>query len=95
MKKYNFGQRVIVTAVLKRETTLSTRDRGYRDRVWVSHPLKAPRGGIFLGLRNLNDGHYWQEDRSYLEQHYFTAALVIFSERENPVYVNMDSINPL
>ncbi len=106
--KILFGKRIIVSAVLKREWKLKsnpkeqpypgifdkkTPKRGYK--FWDTVEIKVPRYGIFLGYRTLFDGFierdYDEGDQFTISKHY-RVALVCLSERENPVYVPLNSI---
>jgi hypothetical protein len=53
--------------------------------------------GLFIGIRTLYDGdrEWWGEDEGYTfkPRSHFRAALVVPSERENPVLVPLDSIS--
>jgi hypothetical protein len=94
-----FGARVRASATLRRRR----RSRGrswHDDKWWEERPLETPRDGLYIGKRTISDGYTEVEDTGegvlYIynpEQHY-TAALVVFSERERPVLVPWSALEP-
>jgi hypothetical protein len=88
------GDKVTVSAVLHR------RQEYKGDRKWGVHKYWdaweiTPRAGLYIGGRTLSNGQRWYEDEVgavYEPETYFRAALVVFSEREKPVFVPLDQL---
>jgi hypothetical protein len=96
MSDLKFGDRVVVANLMMRRFS----DDGHT-KAWEPWPAyikpKAPREGIFLGYRTLQNGivHYGYggDDPTTWEQtSTVRVALVCFSERENPLYAPLDAI---
>jgi hypothetical protein len=85
-----FGARVRVTATLRRRTIDTHTPR----RAWKPWPLSAAREGLYIGRRTLYDGKVIYEEYGieFHPESHFTAALVVFSERERPVLVPFDAL---
>lgn len=91
--KPTFGTRVRVKAVLKRRELRSS-VHGTR-KFWQSRTLEKPRSGLYIGYRTLYDGEVKIGDYEMPEFHpesHGQAALVVFSERERPVFVPFDAL---
>lgn len=88
----NLGEKVIVSAVLVRRTRTL---RGYAaEKTWQPRPME-PREGLYIGYRTLADGVRDAEDEvgyTFEPKRHFRAALVVFSDRTNPVLVPLDQI---
>jgi hypothetical protein len=71
------------------------RSRASEHRKWYALSMRA-REGMYIGTRTLANGiAEWEgEDEGMVFQagEYFRVALVVFSERENPVYVPLAAI---
>lgn len=90
------GDRVRASAILQRRSKYDGTGWG-KDRFWKSKPM-APRNGVFIGWRTLSNGHTnynIDEPADYTPKEYFRTALVVFSERENPVYVPLDALEAI
>jgi hypothetical protein len=96
-----FGDRVRVKSVLRRSTeyrkrkNYSGREREQRYKLWKETPI-SERSGILIGFRTLINGFtFWENDVGYIfdGNERFKAALVVFSEKENPVFVPLSSIS--
>lgn len=63
-------------------------------KLWEEKAI-TPRSGILIGYRNLSNGtREWESEVGYIytpEEH-FRAALVVFSDRENPVYAPISAL---
>ena len=86
------GDRVLCSAVLWRRTEVRSRqnDRKYWDTKTIE-----PREGVYIGMRTLANGERWWEDEVgyvFEPKEHFRAALVVFSERENPVLIPLDAL---
>jgi len=82
-----FGQKTTVSSYLVR------RLEGNGRKFWRDKEIEQ-REGICIGFRTLSEGsrHYDSEyGWEYRATNYFRAALVVFSERENPVYVRLSN----
>jgi hypothetical protein len=82
-----FGATVTVISMLKR------RCKGY-EKYWEPTPI-TPRKGILIGYRNLSNGvRDWESEVGYIytPKKYLRAAVVVFSDRENPVYVPVSAM---
>jgi hypothetical protein len=99
---YRFGSMVSASEKLVRRSKTENRENktnGHSSRVetkyWGRTPAKIT--GLFIGIRTLYDGdrEWWGEDTGYTftPRSHFRAALVVPSERENPVLVPLDSIS--
>lgn len=86
------GDTVTCTAILKRRGRAL---RGWSaEKFWENCTIQ-PRRAVFLGLRTLSNGRRDVEDEVgyiYEPREYFSAALVCFSARENPVYVPLAAL---
>jgi hypothetical protein len=87
-RRMKLGTRVTCTARY-------VRSRTHKHRNWYAMSMKA-REGMYIGTRTLANGTAeWEgEDEGMVFQadEYFRVALVVFSERENPVYVPLAAI---
>lgn len=84
------GEAVTCHAVLERHTI----ERGRRDEKRWEPKAIEPRDGVLIGWRTLSNGtRAWHEEEGYCytATEHFGAALVVFSLRENPVYVPIDA----
>jgi hypothetical protein len=90
-----FGEKVNVTGKLQRSWTHKA-DRHFPQtasmklwRIWEAKPI-TQREGIVIGFRTLYNGiKDWigeEEGYCFIQMEHFKAALVVFNERENPVY---------
>ena len=97
-----FCQIVRVKAKLKRDYKDSKADTPGL-HYWKTVPLPEAREGLIIGKRTLSDGvvEYmpmsWEypddgQERYYNPKRHFTAYLVVFNIRENPVYVAEEDI---
>ena len=93
----NFGDKVVVTGVLKRRA--ECRGHGYTAitwKLWEPKPI-TPCDGNLIGFRTLVDGtrDWIGDDEGYRFEPYtyHRVALVVFNERENPVYVKMEDLH--
>jgi len=89
----NFGDSVFVSARLRRFR--ASKFITYAKRKWERVNFSEPRKAIYIGYRTLANGHV--EDLSgygneWVPTEYVKAALVIFNERENPVYAFFEDI---
>jgi len=83
------GDRVIFTARLHR-----VRARGTSRVTWQRIATNT-RDGIYIGTRTLWDGNRSFEDEvGYIFEpiSHFEAALVVFAERQKPIFVPLDAI---
>ena len=92
MNDLNLGDRVTVKAQYTRQK------RGPRRR-WVAE-TQSERSAIFVGWRHLANGYMENYDGSqgcaeWRPQETIKAALVVFNERKNPVYVPVDAIKKI
>jgi len=93
--KLKLGCPVQVTKKLVRRS--KTVD-GKRYKYWNPRELNPIRSGIFLGNRTLMNGftHYYSDEGyTFDKKEIIKVALVCLSDRENPIYVPLDNINPL
>lgn len=96
--KPTFGTRVRVSAKLRRGADVYS--HGRRGKLWMRTPI-APREAIYIGKRTLSDGKRETEDVGegviyiYWPERYFSAALVVFNERERPALVPWDALEVL
>ena len=71
----------------------------YGEDVFWECQVIPGREGIYIGKRTLSNGiRVWEgamEEFSYSPSIYFGVALVVFSPRENPVYVPLDCLQEL
>lgn len=83
------GQKVTIKGYLERRT--ETRYKGMDTETWkVWKPInfKAPKEGILIGERTLQNGtKHWDEMIHFNPMEYFTAYLVSLNMNKNPVYV--------
>jgi hypothetical protein len=85
-----FGQAVVVRAELQRESSSHKRDAVYLLKEWQRRPLSAPREGIVVGSRMLQDGsvkldpEYGPDFRS---TSCFSAYIVYYNMRRRPMFV--------
>ena len=95
-----FGDSVSVNIILERSHKVKIRNgsKGGTFRAqckfWREKAI-ATRVGILIGYRNLSNGtREWEGDVGYIysPDEHFRAALVVFSERENPVYVPLSGL---
>jgi len=88
------GDRVTCIAVLWRRTRYP--DSGRRQWKYWDTKLITPREGIYIGTRTLFNGEREyigsEEGVAFYPREHFRAALVVFSERENPVLVPIDGL---
>ena len=95
LPKPQFGGRVRVSAVYRRAYISNGRNAATKE--WRVRDIK-PRDALYIGYRTLSDGvsHYggFHEDDGfyYAPSRHFTAALVVFSERERPVLVPLTAL---
>ena len=87
-----FGQFVTVNAIYKRRGAATS---GASRKVWEAKPI-TPCDALYVGWRTLSNGRVTWEDSEvgyvFWPEEHFKAALVIFSEREKPVFVPIDAI---
>lgn len=84
----NFLDRVMVKSQLRR--TCCYLHNGDSEKQWVIDRFKHPRRGAIIGWRTLSDGkteHFSNEPPIYHPDKHFKAVLVVFNEKQNPVYV--------
>jgi hypothetical protein len=88
-----FGQRVGVVGILKRAWERRKHPAlpalSVEWKFWKSKPIPM-KEGIVIGWRILCDGHVdWEPEdgKSFTPVDHYRVALVIFNERQNPVYV--------
>ena len=84
------GDRVTVTRVLKRMA------EGNNKKYWQRRKI-VHRQGLLIGIRTLSDGiRRWDgyEDGgwSYEAKDHFKAAMVVFSLKEKPVFVDLQDL---
>ena len=98
-----FGDKITVTSVLRRSTEHRLKkhyngvERSQRYKIWKEVPI-TKRSGLLIGFRTLSNGFtFWEHDVGYIfeKDKNFKAALVVFSERENPRFVPVSSIKAL
>ena len=90
--KFKFGDRVRVTGILERKCrSKNVRPHGgdlYK--YWQAKPIPV-KEGILIGYRTLPDGvREWvcdEEGYIFIPKEHYRVALVVFNERQNPVYV--------
>jgi len=91
-----FGNEVTVSAVFKRRTKgQNMPDTVYK--YWEKVRIKT-RSGLFLGIRTISNGaRDYDPDYGcvYRAKEYIKAALVVFSEREKPVYAPMENVEEI
>ena len=83
------GDRVVFTARLQRA------HHKIGTRVYWKQIETNPRDGIYIGTRTLWDGKRSLEDEvGYIFEpiSHFEAALVVFAERQKPIFVPLDAI---
>lgn len=91
------GDKVIALGTIRRTGTYipNGRDKAF----WVPVVWKAPRPGIFIGWRWLSNGEIeagsYDEGPVYHSKERFKVALVIFNERQNPLYVPLDKLEDI
>lgn len=88
----NFGDKVVVSGRLDRYTLGGMRSRR---KQWRLQRWNTPRQGIYIGKRTLANGlaeFSYDEPIIFRPEEYIFAALVVFNERENPVYVPFENI---
>lgn len=91
MKKPVFGQLVTVTTLCKKHVEYDEAQRCYVTK-FISEPC-SPREGIYIGYRWLPEGitiRYYEEGSSFHRKTTRFAYLVVFSERTNPVYCDLE-----
>lgn len=90
-ERLKLGDKVVCTTHYLR---LSRAGLKTDNKVWVKRfAYPKPRAGLFLGYRTLQNGTRTYEDEvGYIFEpsEYIKAALVVFSEHTNPVYVPLD-----
>lgn len=103
MNSLKFGERVRACCYLKRVCEYRQRrmysglEKKQPYKLWKEVPI-TDREGLFLGFRTLSNGFiFWESEVGYIfeSDKSFRVALVIFSERENPIYVPLQSIIPM
>ena len=87
--EFKFLQGIMVKSKLRRtETYIPGR---YNKKQWEIDRFKHPLCGVVVGWRMLSNGQseYSGGDDPvvYHPENYFKALLVVFSEKQNPVYV--------
>jgi len=97
--KIKFGKRITVTAEFRRHWKRKPRNKvssiGTSYKFWSKLNYMQSRTGIFLGYRFIRDGFIERthdEGDSFIMDKQHKVALVCLSERENPIYVPLDSI---
>jgi hypothetical protein len=92
----NFGDIVIVSGRLRRHETWGA---GPRRKQWKrDHWDGRTRKGIYIGKRTLANGKAEFEYEAgvlFVPEEYISAALVVFNERENPVYVDFEDLEKI
>jgi hypothetical protein len=95
-----FGATVTVRSTLHRRYRSEIRNDRYGGtyraelKVWEEKATE-PRQGLLIGYRNLSNGTREYDSECgylYIPKEYFRAAVVVFSERENPVYVPISGL---
>jgi len=64
-------------------------------KYWKIITLPSVRSGIFLGYRTIFDGtisYDYEEGHSFIQNKKIRVALVCLSDRENPIYVPIESL---
>jgi len=87
MSKIKFGDQVLITKKYRRHKK--------EGLIKEYLPENFKSDGIFLGLRTITNGYSecWGNEPCYwMATESFRVGLVIINERENPVYVPIDSI---
>lgn len=99
-ERLHLGQKVRWRGALYRATV----ERSLADlrtpirREWRWHPGGEWREGYVVGWRTLYDGkvvHHYEEPTEFLPERHFTAYLIAFDPRTNPVYVLPENVEPL
>lgn len=97
---FKFGEELLVTAILKRRSKTIKNPPYYApliEKYWEAKTI-SPRKGLFLGTRTLAKGRRefnHDEGYSFKPTSHCKAALIIFSERENPVYAPLDALKKI
>lgn len=100
VKRPKMGQRVRVTQKLRRMYVGASASKIAWQRL---SPLRwrKPKDGIYIGHRSLSNGHFehnadcYEPHSYYVNDERFTAWVVVFSERQNPVYVHPEDVTIL
>jgi hypothetical protein len=85
------GDRVEVTSIYEREQSGTYY---WVDKEWKEYVIK-PRVGIYIGWRILQDGtrgYDPEEGYNWEAKKHFKAAVVVFNERQNPIYVPIGAL---
>lgn len=73
--------------------------RNTRWKVWARWEFNAPREGLYIGYRTLQDGETWWEGEEvgtvFKRHRNLTAWLVVLDERQNPVLVFPEDAEPV
>lgn len=92
-----FGDRVFVSAKLTRFQDFRRGFDAISKREWQRLKFLNPRKALYVGYRTLANG-YMEDVHGYEEwipKKYIRVALVIFNERENPVYAFFEDVEKL